>query len=55
VLVGFPIPLNPSVKLALGNGYPGNEVMQSYFSFLRPLSGKVNDGVASIMGNPAAS
>jgi len=29
--------------------------MQSYFSFLRPLSGKINDGVASVMGNPAAS
>jgi len=55
VLIGFSIPLDPSVKLALGNRYPGNEVMQSYFSFLRPLSGKINDGVASVMGNPAAS
>jgi hypothetical protein len=27
VLVGFPIPLDPSVKLALGNRYPGNKVM----------------------------
>ena len=55
VLVGFPIPLDPGVKLALSNREPGHEVMQSYFSFLRPLPGKINDGVASIMGNPAAS
>lgn len=27
---------------------------QSYFSILRPLPGKINDGVASIMGNPSA-
>ena len=54
VLVGFSIPLDPAVKLALGNRQPEDEPVQSYFSLLRPLLGEVNDSVACVMGNPLA-
>jgi hypothetical protein len=54
MLICFPIPLNPSVKLAPGNRQPGNKMMQGYLGFLRPLLGKVDNGVAYVMGNPLA-
>ena len=34
MLVGFPVPVNPGVELALADRQPGNEAIESYLGFL---------------------
>ena len=54
MLVRFTVALDPCVKLASCNRQPGNETMQGDFRLLAPLPDKINNGVADVMGNPAA-
>jgi hypothetical protein len=53
--VGFAVTLDPSVKLALGDGQPRDEVLQRDLRFVTPSLSKIYNGIANIMRNPAAS
>jgi hypothetical protein len=54
MFVDFAVALDPAVKFALGDGQPRDEVLQRDLCFVAPLFGKINNGIANIMGNPAA-
>jgi len=54
VLIGFPVSLDPAVKLALCNRQPADEAFEGDIRFVAPASDKINDGIAGVMGNPAA-
>jgi hypothetical protein len=54
VFVDFAVALDPTVKFALWDGQPRDEVLQRDLRFVAPLFGKINNGIANIMGNPAA-
>jgi hypothetical protein len=54
MLVGFAVPIDPGVKFALADRKPVDEPLDRDASLLVPRSGKVNNGVSCIMGNPDA-
>jgi hypothetical protein len=54
MFVDFAVALDPAVKFALGDRQPEDETFQRDFRFIAPLFGKINNGIANIMGNPAA-
>jgi len=54
MFVDFAVALDPAVKFALGDGQKRDEVLQRDLRFVAPLLGKINNGIANIMGNPAA-
>jgi len=54
MLVCFAVTVNPGVELALADGKPVNKPIDRDVGFIAPCSGKVNNGVTSIMGNPDA-
>jgi len=54
MLVGFAIPIDPSVKLALADREPADEPLDRDTCLPVPRSSKVYNGVSRIMGNPDA-
>jgi len=54
MLVGFAVSIDPSVELALADSKPADESIDRNAGFIAPCSGKVNNGVTGIMGNPDA-
>ena len=54
MLVGFAVPVDPCVELALADGKPADEPIDRDASLIAPGLGKVNNGVSRIMGNPDA-
>jgi len=54
MLVGFAVPVNPSVELAFADSKPSDELIDRNISFIAPCPCKINNGVTSIMGNPDA-
>jgi hypothetical protein len=54
MLVGFAVPVDPSVKLALAYRQPADELLDRDTGLPVPCPGKVNNGVSRIMGNPDA-
>ena len=53
MFVGFAVPLDPCIKLAPGNGQPGDDLLQGHFCFLAPMLAEIDNGIACIMRNPA--
>ena len=54
MFVGFAVAVDPGVELALADGKPTHEAIDRDACFIAPGSGKINNGVTGIMGNPAA-
>jgi hypothetical protein len=54
MLVGFAVTVNPGVELALADGKPTDEPIDRDLGFIAPCSGKINNGVSCIVGNPDA-
>jgi len=54
VLVGFAVPVDPGVKLALADRQPADEPLDRDAGLPVPCPAKVNNGVSRIMGNPDA-
>jgi len=54
MLIGFAIPVDPSVKFALADRQPADEPLDRDAGLPVPCPGKVNNGVSRIMGNPDA-
>jgi hypothetical protein len=54
VLVSLPESIYPAVELALCYCEPADEAFESDIRFVAPPPDKVNDGIAGVMGNPAA-
>jgi hypothetical protein len=54
MFVGFPVAFYPGVKFALANDKPVYKAIERDFRFIAPRAGEVNNGVANVMGNPAA-
>jgi len=54
MLVGFAVPVDPGVKLALADRQPVDEPLDRDAGLSVPCPGKVNNGVSRIMGNPDA-
>ena len=55
MLIGFPVPVDPSVELTLADRKPFHEPLGWNVGLLGPDPGEINDGVSRIMGNPDAS
>jgi len=54
MLVGFAVPVNPGVELALADGKPVDKPIDRDVGFIAPCPGKINNGVTRIVGNPDA-
>jgi hypothetical protein len=54
MLVGFAVAINPAVELALADCKPTDEPIDRNAGLIAPGSGKINNGVSRIMGNPDA-
>lgn len=54
MLVGFAVPVDPGVKLALADRQPVDEPLDRDAGLSVPCPGKVYNGVSRIMGNPDA-
>lgn len=54
MFVNLPVPVEPRVKLALADLKPLDKAIEGNIGLLIPSPGKINNGVAYIMGNPDA-
>jgi hypothetical protein len=54
VFVGLAEALFPVVKLAWADAEPGDEATSRDVGLVAPVADEVNDGVAGIVGDPAA-
>jgi hypothetical protein len=54
MFVGFAIPVDPVVELALADCKPTDKLIDRNAGLIAPGSGKINNGVTGIMGNPDA-
>jgi|GEM_PF-5781294 len=54
MLVDLAVPVDPGVKFALTDSYPGNKPSNRDVGLVAPGPDKINNGISRIMGNPDA-